>query len=335
MKSTMKGGSDLIIFDNIPVLAQVKAALDDPDRTVLVQTSAAVRMAIGKEFGLKPGTDVKGKLYTALRILGFDGVYDTEHNADLTILEESTEFIHRLFKTAGKPGFRDAGPLPQFASYCPTWTKYVNNNCIDLLPYLSKAKSPQQIIKTYAPGNLGLNPQDVFLVSLIPDAGPNYDCQGIKLITSSFPEVDAFLTTNDLAEMIKEKRIDLNELIDGQSDKLFGAPTGTINNFNISTGVTTAVLRTTYELLNSQPLHKIEFQAVPGLSDIWESKIDLPIKLLDQTIPINVCMISGISNTKKIVNDVLDGKSKYHFIEVLNCPGGCIYCETRSIRQTA
>ncbi|SHH05321.1 ferredoxin hydrogenase [Thermosyntropha lipolytica DSM 11003] len=323
---------------DISMVEKVKKALADPQKFVVVQTAPAVRVALGEEFGLEPGTNVKGKMFASLRKLGFDKVYDTEFTADLTIMEEGTELIHRIFAHAGVPGYEKEGPLPQFTSCCPAWIKYAEDKYPKILPHLSSAKSPQQmfgaVAKTYAAEKLGINPADMFVVSVMPCTAKKFECQREEMIASGFQDVDAVITTRELAQMIKEAGIDFRSLSnEEQADRLIGTSTGAATIFGVTGGVMEAALRTAYEILSGQSLGVVEFKAVRGRKPVREATVNIPVKELGKTVPLNVCIVTGLSHVDGVVEDVLAGRSKYHFIEVMNCPGGCINGGGQPIRR--
>jgi ferredoxin hydrogenase large subunit len=316
---------------------QVNQALKDPGKTVIVQEAPAVRVALGEEFGLPIGTNVKGKMHAALRKLGFDKVYDTEFAADLTIMEEGTELIHRVFKMAGVAGFEDRGPLPQFTSCCPAWIKYAEDKYPAVLPHLSSAKSPQQmfgaIAKTYAAKKQGVNPADMVSVSVMPCTAKKYESERPEMIASGFKDVDYVITTRELASMIKDAGIDFANLPDEEADKLIGSSTGAATIFGVTGGVMEAALRTAYEVLSGESLDKVEFKAVRGMQPVREATVEIPVKDLGITLPVNVCIVTGTKYVDKVVEDVIAGRSNYHFIEVMNCPGGCINGGGQPIRH--
>ncbi len=316
---------------------KVKQALADPNKVVLVQEAPAVRVALGEEFGLAPGTNVKGKMHASLRKLGFDKVYDTEFTADLTIMEEGTELIHRVFKSAGVAGYEESGPLPQFTSCCPAWIKYAEDKYPAILPYLSSAKSPQQmfgaVAKTYGAQKLGVNPANIVSVSVMPCTAKKYECDRPEMIASGFQDVDYVITTRELAAMIKDAGIDFLNLKDEEADRLIGSSTGAATIFGVTGGVMEAALRTAYEILSGQTLAKVEFKAVRGLKPVREATVEIPIKDLGIVLPVNVCIVTGTKHVGPIVEDILAGRSKYHFIEVMNCPGGCINGGGQPIRR--
>ncbi|MEA1960431.1 MAG: [FeFe] hydrogenase, group A [Bacillota bacterium] len=320
-----------------PTLDIVKQALNDPDKFVVVQEAPAVRVALGEEFGLAPGTNVKGKMYAALRKLGFDQVYDTEFSADLTIMEEGTELIHRIFNAVGVEGFEHTGPLPQFTSCCPAWVKYAEDKFPHVLPHISSAKSPQQmfgaVAKTYAAQKLAVDPADMFVVSVMPCTAKKYECDRPEFISSGFKDVDVVITTRELAQFIKDVGIDFLSLPDEKADRLVGSSTGAATIFGVTGGVMEAALRTAYEILSEETLEKVEFTAVRGLQPVREASVNIPVKALGKTVPVNVCVVTGLKYVDAVIEDVLAGRSKYHFIEVMNCHGGCINGGGQPIRR--
>lgn len=316
---------------------EVKVALADPKKFVVIQEAPAVRVALGEEFGLAPGTNVKNKMYAALRKLGFDKVYDTEFTADLTIMEEGTELIHRVFNALGVEGFENSGPLPQFTSCCPAWIKYAEDKYPHVLPHISSAKSPQQmfgpVAKTYLPEKLNINPADITVVSVMPCTAKKYECDRPEFMSSGFKDVDYVVTTRELAQMIKDAGIDFLNLSDEKADKLIGLSTGAATIFGATGGVMEAALRTAYELLSGQTLDKVDFKAVRGLAPVREATVEIPVKALGKALPVNVCIVTGLKHVDTVIEDVLAGRSNYHFIEVMNCPGGCINGGGQPIRR--
>lgn len=322
---------------DVSMVDEVKKALADPEKMVIVQEAPAVRVALGEEFGLAPGTNVKNKMYAALRRLGFAKVYDTEFAADLTIMEEGTELIHRVFGALGVAGFENQGPLPQFTSCCPAWIKYAEDRYPHILPHISSAKSPQQmfgaVAKTYLPEKLQVDPGNLYVVSVMPCTAKKYECNRPEFISSGYQDVDVVITTRELAAMIKEKGIDFNSLPDEEADKFIGASTGAATIFGVTGGVMEAALRTAYEILSGESLDQIEFKAVRGMKPVREATVEIPIKDLGKTLPVNVCIVTGTKYVGSVIEDVLAGRSKYHFIEVMNCPGGCINGGGQPIRR--
>lgn len=324
-------------IEDASMVDEVKKALADPSKFVIVQEAPAVRVALGEEFGLEPGTNVKHKMYAALRKLGFEKVYDTEFTADLTIMEEGTELIHRVYGALGVQGYENKGPLPQFTSCCPAWVKYAEDKYPQILPYISTAKSPQQmfgaVAKTYLPTKLNVNPAHIYSVSVMPCTAKKAECSRPEFIASGYQDVDAVITTRELAVMIKEKGIDFINLPDEEADKFIGASTGAATIFGVTGGVMEAALRTAYEILSEKTLDKVDLEAVRGLQSVREASVEIPVKALGKTLPVNVAIVTGLKYVDKLIEDVLAGRSKYHFIEVMNCPGGCINGGGQPIRR--
>ncbi|MEN6389498.1 MAG: [FeFe] hydrogenase, group A [Syntrophomonas sp.] len=322
------------------MMEQVKAAMKDPNKYVVVQEAPAVRVALGEPFGLPVGTNVKGKMHAALRKLGFKQVYDTEFTADLTIMEEGTELINRVFNAVGAVKDEHAGPLPQFTSCCPAWIRYAEINYPKILPYLSSAKSPQQmfgaVAKTYAAQKLGVDPAKMYVVSVMPCTAKKYECERPEFISSGHKDVDAVITTRELADWIKEAGIDFVNLKDEEADKLIGSSTGAATIFGVTGGVMEAALRTAYEILSGQTLPAVEFKSVRGRAPVREASVDIPIKALGgKPLTVNVAIVTGTKYVGTVIEDVLAGRSPYHFIEVMNCPGGCINGGGQPIRHDA
>ncbi|WP_054696827.1 [FeFe] hydrogenase, group A [Syntrophomonas palmitatica] len=326
------------VIEEISMVNDIKAALNDPNKFVVVQTAPAVRVALGEEFGKEPGYNAKGKMFAALRKLGFDKVYDTEFTADLTICEEGTELIHRVFKAVGQAGFEESGPLPQFTSCCPAWIKYAEDNYPKILPHLSSAKSPQQmfgaIAKTYVPEKLGIDPAKIYSVSVMPCTAKKYESQRPEFVASGYQDVDAVITTRELAQMIKDAGINFDQLPEEKADEFVGASTGAATIFGVTGGVMEAALRTAYEVLSGQSLGNVNIEPVRGLKSVRDATIEVPIQALGgQKLPVKVAIVHGTKNAAPLIEDVLAGRSKYHFIEVMNCPGGCINGGGQPIRR--
>lgn len=281
---------------------------------VVVQTAPAVRAALGEEFGLPVGTPVTGKMVAALRRLGFHKVYDTDFAADLTIMEEGTELLGRL---------KNGGVLPMITSCSPGWINYAEYNYGDLLPHLSSCKSPQQmqgaILKSYYAEKNGLDPKDIFVVSIMPCTAKKDEKERGQLQHDGIKDVDAVLTTRELARMIKRAGILFHRLPDEDYDQdLVGTYTGAGVIFGVTGGVMEAALRTVYFVLTGKEHEAIKFEAVRGFEGIREASIDL-----GGTV-VNVAIAHGMKNAKVLLDDIRAGKSKYHFIEIMGCPGGCI-----------
>ena len=288
-------------------------AIEDPSKYVIVQTAPAVRAALGEEFGLPIGTRVTGKMAAALRRMGFDKVFDTDFGADLTIMEEGFELLDRL---------QNGGKLPMVTSCSPGWIKYCEHFHPDMLENLSTCKSPHEmlgaVMKTYFAQKHGLDPKDIFVVSVMPCTAKKFEAKREELRESGFPDVDAVITTRELAKMIKQASIDFNKLPDEDFDEVFGESTGASVIFGVTGGVMEAALRTVSEVVTNKPLEKIKFNEVRGLEGIKEAEITLG----DKNIKIAVANSTGCAN--KLLEKVKSGEKEYHFIEIMGCPGGCI-----------
>lgn len=281
---------------------------------IVVQTAPAVRAALGEEFGMKIGTPVTGKMVAALRRLGFDKVYDTDFAADLTIMEEATELLGRI---------KNGGVLPMITSCSPGWINYAEYNYSDLLPHLSSCKSPHEmfgaIVKSYYAEKNGIDPADIFVVSIMPCTAKKFEKEREQLKTNGFMDVDAVLTTRELAKLIKRSGINFKKLPDEEFDAdLLGDYTGAGVIFGVTGGVMEAALRTAYHALTGKEHELIKFEAVRGFDGIREASLDI------NGTTVNVAVAHGMKNAKVLLDDIRAGKSKYHFIEIMGCPGGCI-----------
>ncbi len=310
---------------------QVWAALDTPENTVVVQTAPAIRAALGECFGYPPGTLVTGKMVAALRRLGFDAVFDTTFGADLTIIEEAHELLSRL-----RGAFFDnlSDQLPMFTSCSPAWVNFVEYFHPELLPRLSTCKSPQQmmgaVIKTYYARKLGKRPEDVFVVSVMPCTAKKFEATRPEMNASGVRDVDAVLTTRELARMIRAAGIDFTALPEEQMDPPLGLSTGAGVIFGHTGGVMEAALRTAYELLTGRELPMPE-QHLPQLAHLHGIK-EAEILLTDlrpewrflEGMTLRVAVAHSLGNAESLIRSILSGERKYHFVEVMACPGGCI-----------
>ena len=282
---------------------------------VIVQAAPAVRAAIGEEFDNPVGTPCTGKMIAALRRLGFERVYDVNFGADLTIMEEGTELLGRL---------TNGGVLPMITSCSPGWINYAEYNYGDLLPHLSSCKSPHEmqgaIIKSYWAQEKGIDPKDIFVVSIMPCVAKKFEKEREQLITNGLPDVDAVLTTRELARMIRRAGIMFNRLPDEDWDPdIMGDYTGAGVIFGVTGGVMEAALRTVYFKLTGKESEPVEFTAVRGHdAGIREASLDI------NGTTVNVAIASGMKSAKVLLDEIREGKSKYHFIEIMGCPGGCI-----------
>jgi NADP-reducing hydrogenase subunit HndD len=298
---------------------QVIRALADPSKTVVVQTAPAVRAALGEEFGLKPGTLVTGKLAAALRRLGFNFVFDTDFAADLTIMEEGTELLDRLGRHLN--GDKEV-KLPILTSCCPGWVNFFEKQFPEMKEIPSTARSPQQmfgaIAKTYFAEKIKVNRKDMVVVSVMPCLAKKYECQREEFATDGNPDVDFSISTRELAALIKGANIDFNLLPDEDFDNPLGESTGAAVIFGTTGGVIEAAVRTAYEIQTKKKLEKVDFEELRGLEGVREATIDF------NGLPIRIGIAHGLGNARKLLEDIKAGKSHFHAIEIMACPGGCI-----------
>lgn len=293
--------------------------LANPNKVVIVQTAPAVRVAIGEEFGNPAGTIVTGKLAAALRKLGFDYVFDTDFAADLTIMEEGSELLGRL--NAFLAGDKNVH-LPILTSCCPAWVNFFEHQFPDMLNIPSTARSPQQmfgsIAKTYWAEKMGIAREKLIVVSVMPCLAKKYECGREEFKVNGNPDVDYSLSTRELAALIKEANIDFNALEDSDFDLPLGASTGAAAIFGATGGVMEAALRTAYELHTGKTLGKVDFTEVRGLEGIRKASVDM------DGFELKVGIAHGLGNARKLLEDIRAGKSEFHAIEIMACPGGCI-----------
>lgn len=302
--------------------ATVWAALRNPRKFCSVQIAPSVRVAIGEEFGYPPGTNLTGKLYAILRRLGFKAVFDTNFSADLTIMEEASEFVQRF--AHGK------GSLPLITSCCPAWTDYMEKYHKDFMPNFSSAKSPQQMLgvmaKTWFTEQNNLDPADHYQVSIMPCTAKKYELERTdEMFASGHKDVDVTLTTRELARMIKQSGLILSEMPEEEADSILGQYTGAGTIFGVTGGVMEAALRTAYHRITGSnlPEDAINIEPVRGLKGVKEATVDV------QGTPVRVAVAHGMANVGKVLDKVRHAaergeESPYHFIEVMACPGGCI-----------
>ena len=292
---------------------EVWAAINDPDKYVVVQTAPAVRVGLGEEFGYEIGTPVTGKMAAALRRMGFNGVFDTDTGADLTIMEEGTEFIDRL---------KNGGKLPMITSCSPGWIKFCEHNFPDFLDNLSTCKSPHQmfgaILKTYYAEKMGIDPAKMFVVSVMPCVAKKFESGRPEMEVNKLRDVDAVISTRELAKMIKQSGILFNKLPDEKFDNPFEEASGAGVIFGATGGVMEAALRTVVEVLEGKSFDKLDYEAVRGTDGIKEATLTVA------GTEVKVAVVSGLGNARKVLNDVRAGKANYHFIEIMACPGGCV-----------
>jgi iron-only hydrogenase group A len=293
---------------------KVWAALEDPNKHVVVQEAPAIRAMLGEEFGLPPGTLVTGKMIAALRRLGFDKVFDTNFTADLTIIEESHELLARLSK---------GGKLPMLTSCSPGWIKFVEHFYPSLLPHLSTCKSPQQMFgalaKTYYAQSAGIDPKDIFVVSITPCTAKKFEASRPEMCASGHRDVDVVLTMRELGRMIRQAGIDFVHFQDEPFDTPMGQYTGAGTIFGVTGGVMEAALRTVYAVVKGKNLPSLDILPVRGLDGVKEAAVE--VGKLGQ---VRVAVAHGLANARKLMDKIMEGKGDYHFIEIMACPGGCV-----------
>lgn len=310
---------------------EVWAALDDPGKVVVVQTAPAIRAALGECFGMEPGTLVTGKMTTALRLLGFNAVFDTNFSADLTIMEEAAELLARLKKTLLE---KTDAALPMFTSCSPAWISFMEYYYPDMLDHLSTCKSPQQmmgaLVKTYYAEKLKRKPEELFMVSVMPCTAKKYEAQRAEMNASGVRDVDVVLTTRELGRMLKQSGIDFASLPDSEMDAPLGLSSGAADIFANTGGVMEAALRTAYEVVTGRelPFKNLHVTPVAGLEGIKEASLKFENVLLEwqflEGVTANVAVAHTLKNARQVVEMVRAGRANYHFVEVMSCPGGCI-----------
>ncbi|SHI82693.1 NADH-dependent [FeFe] hydrogenase, group A6 [Clostridium intestinale] len=287
--------------------------LDNKEKYVVVQTAPAVRVALGEEFNLEPGTITTSKMVGALKALGFDKVFDTNFAADLTIMEEANEFIHRLEKNEN---------LPLITSCCPAWVKFAEIKFKENMNLISTCKSPHQMLgavtKTYLAEMLNINPEDIVVVSVMPCVAKKNEADREEMMIDNMKDVDLVITTRELATMIKEAGLDIRNIKDGEFDNPLGVSSGAGVIFGSSGGVMEAALRSAYEWITKETLENVNFNEVRGIQGVKEATVNIAGK------EINIAVVNSLKNAEKVMKDINAGNSKYQFIEVMACPGGCI-----------
>ncbi|MBQ3979376.1 MAG: iron hydrogenase small subunit [Lachnospiraceae bacterium] len=292
---------------------KVEEALADPEKIVVVQPAPSVRATLGEEFGMPIGTDVEGKLATALRALGFDKVFDTDFAADLTIVEEATELVERV---------KNGGVLPMITSCSPGWVKFCETYYPDQIAHLSSCKSPQQMfgatVKTYYAQKMGIDPAKIVCVGVMPCTAKKFEVTRDQSAVPGIPDVDISITTRELARMIKRNDIDFAALPDGEFDDPLGESTGAAVIFGATGGVMEAALRTAVEVITGEELKAVDFTEVRGMQGIKEATYKVG------GLEVKVAVASSLSNARIIMDQIKAGTSPYTFIEIMACPGGCI-----------
>ncbi len=292
---------------------RVKDALENEEKHVIVAMAPSVRTAMGELFKMGYGVDVTGKIYTALRQLGFDKIFDINFGADMTIMEEATELIERI---------KAGGPFPMFTSCCPAWVRQVENYYPNLLGNLSTAKSPQQIFgtasKTYYPTTVDIDPKNIFTVTIMPCTAKKYEADRPEMENEGLRNIDAVITTRELAKMIKDAKIDFAKLEDSEADPAMGEYTGAGAIFGATGGVMEAALRSAKDFVEGEDLENIEYEQVRGLAGIKEATVEIGGENY------NVAVINGSSSLFDFINSGKMDEKQYHLIEVMACPGGCV-----------
>lgn len=293
--------------------AAVLDALQDKKKHVIVQVAPAVRVALGDAFGMEPGAIVTGQMVTALKLLGFDKVFDTNFGADLTIMEEGAEFLHRL---------KNGGVLPMITSCSPGWVNFLEKNFGDFTKHLSSAKSPMSmfgaIAKTYYPEHAGIDVKDIVTVSIMPCTAKKFEAARPEMGRNGMQDVDIVLTTRELIKLIKYVGLSFKDLPESDFDSPLGTGSGAGAIFGTTGGVMEAALRTVYEKFTGQTLPKLEFEAVRGFDGIKEAEIDLGER------KVKIAIAHTLKNARVLMEQVKKGQSPYDFIEIMACPGGCI-----------
>ena len=293
--------------------------LADPNKVVVVQTAPAVRAALGEEFGYEAGTLVTGQMVAALRRLGFNYVFDTDFAADLTIMEEGTEMLNRLGKFLG--GDKDV-KLPILTSCCPAWVKFFEHHFPEMSDIPSTARSPQQmfgsIAKTYFAGKLGIKREDMVVVSIMPCLAKKYECSRDEFKVNGNPDVDYALSTRELAALIRQSNIEFSSLPEEDFDNPLGESSGAGVIFGTTGGVIEAAVRTAYEIHTGKSLERLDFKELRGMEGIRSASIDF------NGLDVKIGIAHGLGNARKLLEDIKSGKSSFHAIEIMSCPGGCI-----------
>ena len=288
-------------------------AINDPNKTVIVQHAPAVSVTVGEELGIRPGTDVAGIMTAALRLVGFDRVFDTSFSADLTVMEEASELAHRV---------ANGGVLPMMTSCSPGWIKFVEQFYPEFIPNLSTCKSPQQmlgaLIKSFYAGREGIDPRTIFSVSIMPCTAKKFEAERPEMTQNGIPDVDAVLTTREVARMIRRQGLDINVLAPETADTPFGERSTAGKLFGATGGVMEAAVRTAHFLLTGQELADLKVHPLRGLEGVKEAHV----KIGD--LDVGIAVASGLKNAAALLEQIKAGRKDIHFIEVMTCPGGCI-----------
>lgn len=296
-----------------PHIAETKDNLSDPNKTVIIQYAPSISVSLAEEFGLKPGQNIIGIMNAALRRIGFDYVFDTSFSADLTIMEEASELVHRV---------KNGGVLPMVTSCCPGWVKFAEEFHNDMLGNLSSCKSPQQmmgaIIKSYFAQSEGIDPEKIYSVSVMPCTAKKFEQQREEMTQNGISDVDAVLTTRELARLIRLHGIDIHKLEPELADSPLGTRSSAGKIFGTSGGVMEAAIRTAHYLITGKEMVKFQVRGVRGLEGRKEAKVQIG------ELEVGVAVVSGLKNASQLMEEIKNGRSDIHFIEVMACPGGCI-----------
>ena len=296
-----------------PHIAEIKDMLADPEKTVVVQYAPSISVSLAEEFGFKPGQNIIGKMNAALRRIGFNFVFDTSFSADLTIMEEASELVHRV---------QTGGTLPMVTSCCPGWVKYAEEFQHDMLPNLSSCKSPQQmmgaIIKSYFAETEGIAPEKIYSVSAMPCTAKKFEQQREEMTQNGISDVDAVLTTRELARLIRLYGIDMQMMEPELADSPLGTRSSAGKIFGASGGVMEAAIRTAHYFITGKEMVKFQVRGVRGLQGRKEARV----KIGD--LDVGVAVVSGLKNAEILMEEIRNGRNDIHFIEVMACPGGCI-----------
>ena len=294
-------------------ISPVLQAIANPDLHVVVQHAPSVSVTLGEEFNLPVGDDVEGKMTNALRKIGFDKVFETAFSADLTVMEEASEFVYRL---------NNNGKLPMMTSCSPGWIKYVEQFYPEFIPNLSSCKSPQQmlgaVIKSYYAESNNIPQEKIYSVAIMPCTAKKFEADREEMSYNGIQDIDAVLTTRELATMIKMKGIEFDNLATDKADSPFGEQSGAGKIFGTSGGVMEAALRTAYKLITNTELQQLDINEVRGMKDLKIVKINISGQ------EFGFAVVNGLGNAKKLLEEIKNGRNDIHFIEVMTCPGGCI-----------
>ena len=292
---------------------EVQEILENKDVYKIVQTAPAVRVALGEEFGMPIGTNVKGKMVTALKRLGFDKVFDTNTGADFTIMEEANEFVDRFTKNDN---------MPMFTSCCPAWVRFLEKNYPDMLSHLSSCKSPHQmlgaVLKSYYAKKNNIDPKKIKVISVMPCVAKKYESTREEMEEDKLRDVDVVITTRELARLIKQNDIDFLNLEDSEFENPMGEASGAAAIFGVTGGVMEAALRTAADLIEGKDLKEINYETVRGKQGIKRASLTIAGK------EVKIVVASGLGNARQIVEEIKEGKADYQFVEIMACPGGCI-----------